>query len=737
MSVPKGLVGLVTAALAWGLLVGAPPLASAVDASSVDGVNFKLRAITQLARVNDAAAGKDGHPSTVGPTHALPRGARTAPNPAGGTARSTAGQLASRAVEAPAAAAAVGCADMALAVTPMTDRIFLYWKDTGALSYTVWRKRLNGAWIKRATVTSTSYLDRGTNPDTFSTYRVVTFGGLSCDLTGWETIGGEDGWVTMGSADGWGAPDAIVGGFRMPEEGEPQARLLGQDTRSLGQDLRQGGNDPAFSPDGRLRASVGIDHGDLWGFYVTSMSGRFLGDGHLVQGGTPAGPAFSPDGRKVAYTVFAHVPAGSPPSPSLHVFDIPSWTDAVVPGSEGLIHPDWRSPTTLIAAGVGAAEGLYTIPAAGGIRTPVGATHHAGFPEVAPNGLVYYVEGEGTTFRLVQLSAVNERTVLRESTSTSFERPRVSPDGSLYYVETDAGDPAVPTDDTFYVALHDPAKPDEPFGTTLGAFADATFMGFSGYDVRQPKTKGTSDFAGDAGGDIVARDATGTLWVFPSSAESFVEPRIKVGPGWNIYLSFIAAGDLNGDDKADIIAKDGTGRLWFYAGRGNATFRARVLAGTGWTGVAYLAPGDVDGDGMADLVGFTRSGNLYLYAGKGTGVGFTKKLLGTGFSGMSNIIGVGDFNYDNTADLVSRERSTGRLILSAGIGAGRFAARKVVGWGWSSFTGFGTPEFDGFTGLYARTGTGALRYYSTIGDGRFAPGYDSVAGNWGSYTFSS
>ena len=46
-------------------------------------------------------------------------------------------------------------------------------------------------------------------------------------------------------------------------------------------------------------------------------------------------------------------------------------------------------------------------------------------------------------------------------------------------------------------------------------------------------------------------------------------------------------------------------------------------------------------------------------------------------------------------------------------------------------------EFDGATGLYARGASGFMRFYGTVGDGVFAPGYATMDGSWKAYLFSS
>jgi hypothetical protein len=389
--------------------------------------------------------------------------------------------------------------------------------------------------------------------------------------------------------------------------------------------------------------------------------------------------------------------------------------------------------TTLVAAGTQAGSGLYTLPVAGGTASPVADTANAADPQVAPNGSLFWVEGDGTTFSLVGRTAGGSTTVYESATDRWFEVPRISPDGMVYYLEGNFNDPANPDDDTFAIKRLDGQY------TSFGGTRDNSAAGFLGFDVRQPQSAGTSNFVGDGNPDIVARDTYGNVWTFPMTETEFISPRTKMTTGWNAYISFIAAGDLNADGKGDILAKDKNGDMWFYAGRGGNRLASRVKAGTGWGTMGYLAPGDLTGDDVADLVGLTSGGNLYLYKGKGTGVGYTKTLIGSGYSGMSAVLGVGDVNFDNTADLVFREKSTGYLYLAPGKGDGTFGARKRIGTGWGGFTALATPEFVGVNpGIYARKSNGQLLFYGMTGNGRFDSGLVAVVGgSWNGYMLTS
>ncbi|MEY9870789.1 hypothetical protein ABH931_000243 [Streptacidiphilus sp. MAP12-33] len=85
----------------------------------------------------------------------------------------------------------------------------------------------------------------------------------------------------------------------------------------------------------------------------------------------------------------------------------------------------------------------------------------------------------------------------------------------------------------------------------------------------------------------MARDTTGVLWLYQGTGNPSApfETRVRVGGGWNTYDSIVGVGDITNDVWTDLVARDASGVLWLYQGTGNpsAPFKARVSLGNGWS----------------------------------------------------------------------------------------------------------------------------------------------------------
>ncbi|WP_306312389.1 VCBS repeat-containing protein [Streptomyces hydrogenans] len=98
------------------------------------------------------------------------------------------------------------------------------------------------------------------------------------------------------------------------------------------------------------------------------------------------------------------------------------------------------------------------------------------------------------------------------------------------------------------------------------------------------KIIGGSDLNGDGRGDLLATDTSGVLWLYTStgSATKPFHTRKRIGGGWQTYNLLTAPGNIAGATGGDLLARDKDGVLWLYLGKGDGTFTARRQIGGGW-----------------------------------------------------------------------------------------------------------------------------------------------------------
>lgn len=137
------------------------------------------------------------------------------------------------------------------------------------------------------------------------------------------------------------------------------------------------------------------------------------------------------------------------------------------------------------------------------------------------------------------------------------------------------------------------------------------------------KLAGVTDVTADGKADLLARDTSGVLWLYRGTGTNTAPfaARTKVGGGWGVYNELTGAGDVTGDGRADVLARDASGVLWLYKGTGQAAspFTARTRVGGGWSAYRSMtSPGDLTDDGRADLVVQDKSGVLWLYRATGS-----------------------------------------------------------------------------------------------------------------------
>ena len=261
-------------------------------------------------------------------------------------------------------------------------------------------------------------------------------------------------------------------------------------------------------------------------------------------------------------------------------------------------------------------------------------------------------------------------------------------------------------------------------GTGITAYGDnVQMLALSAETTPTPvpgTPKRTNDFNGDGKTDLIARDSSGRLWLYPGTGTGDWLTRIDLGAGWNVMTSIVSAGDFNGDGKADVIARDTSGQLWFYPGTGTGDWSTRQSLGGGWNVMtSIVAPGDFNADGRPDLIARDSSGQLWLYPNNGAGDWFKRVDLGSGWNLMSSIVAPGDFDADGKVDLIARD-TNGQLWHYPGNGLNEWFKRVSLGGGWNTMNAITAPgdmNSDGRPDVIARDSTGELWLYPNNGTG--------------------
>ncbi|MCX5127337.1 VCBS repeat-containing protein [Streptomyces sp. NBC_00193] len=221
----------------------------------------------------------------------------------------------------------------------------------------------------------------------------------------------------------------------------------------------------------------------------------------------------------------------------------------------------------------------------------------------------------------------------------------------------------------------------------------------------------------------------GKLFIYPTLGNGLLGPRratpapylCTTGSRSGTKMTAFAS-DLALDTKPDLLAVCNDGRL-----TGGSKAQYQIGGQLVWTAYdTVAAPGDLTGDGKADLLARDPSGVLHLYRNStgqiSTGPHYSTSVkVGWGWNMYDRILGAGDHNNDGRADIIARTPS-GDVYLYPGTGkaSAPFGPPAKVGTGWqiyATLAAVADMDGDGKGDVLAADRSGNLYRYSSTGTG--------------------
>ena len=251
--------------------------------------------------------------------------------------------------------------------------------------------------------------------------------------------------------------------------------------------------------------------------------------------------------------------------------------------------------------------------------------------------------------------------------------------------------------------------------------------GQSGFTVKQlgdswgryAMISGPGDVNGDGRPDIVGRGADGAFYLVPGIAGvGFGEP-VRIPGSWKGYDTITGHGDFNGDGKVDLLVRPaGSSKVYVKPNRGNGRFGhplGPIDAPAGATGLN--AGASAYGASAPDLI--ARTGDTVVLL-RNAGTFETGSPIATGVvvPKAGTILNAGDWDRDGAADMIVRNRNSGKLWLYRGNGQGQFAAPTALATGFKSvklLAAVGDMTGDGWPDLTGQPAGGSMRIYPGSG----------------------
>lgn len=228
-----------------------------------------------------------------------------------------------------------------------------------------------------------------------------------------------------------------------------------------------------------------------------------------------------------------------------------------------------------------------------------------------------------------------------------------------------------------------PGRGDGTFGAARGPASNLKTMRFI--------TAG--NLVGGPGADLIG--VSGKSLVVVANRDTFeLGTPIDTGVSFAGMDLLLNAGDVNRDGFGDVLARNTTGTLFLFAGNGTGALSPGVPVGDGWGPIAGLtAVGDVTGDGNPDLIGTPSGGALTVWPGNGSGFAAAQPVKGSvpsraglpsDLSGFDWVIGVQAVTLKGGGDYIVRDRASGVAYVYGGRRSG-VSSPRVLGEGLGAF----------------------------------------------------
>ena len=86
----------------------------------------------------------------------------------------------------------------------------------------------------------------------------------------------------------------------------------------------------------------------------------------------------------------------------------------------------------------------------------------------------------------------------------------------------------------------------------------------------------------------MGRTGNGDLWVYQADGWGGWSGQYRAGTGWGIMDAIFGAGDFDSDGLDDVMGRDRSGRLWLYPGSGGMGMLPSVV-GTEWGPLTFVS----------------------------------------------------------------------------------------------------------------------------------------------------